>query len=212
MWLWQLDKEKRVVHMIRARTGLIGYNEDENCLVLSLRDAVVEERNEKDPESSAEAQWVPSVGATDQIKLSLDQVFSKSGSTRTKLDFLPYAELAQQNVELERPVAGENGEDRLKRERAHAKVEIVLSERVNNALAVLSFSLIAVPLGIRVSRRETSANLGVAVALALSYFFLSTCIGWLEKYPSCMPWLLLYLPNVVMILLAGWLYARVEKR
>ncbi len=212
LWLWQLDREQRVLHMIHARSGLIDYNEEENCLVLTLRDAVVEERNEKAPESSAEPQWVGSVGSTDQIKLSLARLFEKNSGTRTKLDFLAHSELVAMRDQLERPVPKETEENRLQRERSWAKVQIVLSERINNALAVLSFALIAVPLGIKVSRRETSANLGVAVALALAYFFCSTLIGWLEKHPATMPWLLLYVPNVVMILLAGWLYARVEKR
>ena len=153
-----------------------------------------------------------SVGETEQIKLSLNQIFNKDGGNKTKVDFLPQDELEKRSRQLERPVPGENAEARAKRERDHAKVEIVMSERVNNALAVLSFALIAVPLGIKVSRRETSANLGIAVALALSYFFLTTCVSWLEKTPSTMPWLLLYVPNIAMILLAGILYARVEKR
>ncbi len=63
------------------------------------------------------------------------------------------------------------------------KVQFTLSDKVNSALAVLSFALIGVPLGIRVSRRETSANFGVAVLLVLGYYFLTVMVR-LARPPS----------------------------
>jgi len=62
------------------------------------------------------------------------------------------------------------------------KVQQTVQEKINTALAVFSFALIAVPLGIQVSRRETSANLGVSVLLVLSYYLLT--YGWLARPPS----------------------------
>ena len=92
------------------------------------------------------------------------------------------------------------------------KVQLTLSDKTNAALAVLSFALIGVPLGIRVSRRETSANLGLAVILALSYYFLTVVVGWLDRHPEYRPDLLLWLPNLIFLGLGLWLFHRLDRR
>jgi lipopolysaccharide export system permease protein len=222
-WLWQLDKERRVVRQVRAAQGNITYDEDGNALVLTLRKARIELMPEKtdlspsgkkeaelrSPEDFREAQLVGNFEETEAVRLPLDSMYSRDG-VRTKLDFLPWNELHEERVRLDSPALHETPAQKYDRERRATKIDLVVSERYNNALAVLSFALIGVPLGIRVSRRETSANLGIAIALALSYYVMTTAIGWLEKAPQWQPELLLYLPNLLFVVLAAWLFKRVE--
>jgi lipopolysaccharide export system permease protein len=92
------------------------------------------------------------------------------------------------------------------------KVQLVMQEKFQNALAMLTFALIGVPLGIKVSRRETSANLGVAVALALGYYFLTVMVNWLDRHPEYRPDQLFWIPNLVFFGLAVWLFGRIDKR
>ena len=68
-----------------------------------------------------------------------------------------------------------------------------------------------VPLGIKVSRRETSANLGVAVILALSWYFLNVVVGWLDQHPEYHPEVLLWVPNLILLGLGGWLLTRLDR-
>ena len=86
------------------------------------------------------------------------------------------------------------------------KLAIVFHDKVNLAIAVFSFALIGVPLGIRISRRETSANLGLALGLVLSYYVLTVMVKWLDRHPEYRPDLLLWLPNVLFLALGVWLY------
>jgi lipopolysaccharide export system permease protein len=86
-----------------------------------------------------------------------------------------------------------------------------MQEKFNTALAILSFALIGVPLGIKVSRRETSANLGVAVLLALGYYMLTVSVTWLDRHPVYRPDLLFWLPNAVFLILGVWLFLRIER-
>ena len=65
------------------------------------------------------------------------------------------------------------------------------------SFAILSLILIAIPLGIKLSRAETSANIVLAVALALSFYFIVMAISWLESKPNLRPDILIWLPNVV---------------
>ena len=72
-------------------------------------------------------------------------------------------------------------------------------------------ALIGVPLGIKVSRRETSANLGVAVLLALGYYMLTVSVTWLDRHPVYRPDLLFWLPNAIFLILGAWLFLRIER-
>jgi lipopolysaccharide export system permease protein len=92
------------------------------------------------------------------------------------------------------------------------KVRLTVQEKFNTALAILSFALIGVPLGIKVSRRETSANLGLAVLLALGYYMLTVAVSWLDRHPEYHPDLLFWLPNAVFLSLGVWLFLRIERR
>jgi lipopolysaccharide export system permease protein len=91
------------------------------------------------------------------------------------------------------------------------KVAFAMSEKGSTALAVFAFAFLAVPLGIKVSRKETSANLGVALVLVMGYYFLSVCVGWLEGRPEWRPDLLLWLPALLFLSLAGWLFSRLGR-
>ena len=79
------------------------------------------------------------------------------------------------------------------------------------SFATLSLVLIAIPLGIRLSRAETSANLVLAIALALSFYFIVMAISWLEASPQYRPDLLVWLPHVLFQGLAVWLFRRALK-
>jgi lipopolysaccharide export system permease protein len=87
-----------------------------------------------------------------------------------------------------------------------------VQDKINTALAVFSLALIGVPLGIKVSRRETSANLGVAVLLALGYYMMTVMVGWLDNHPEYRPDLLLWLPNAILLALGAWLFSRIDRR
>jgi lipopolysaccharide export system permease protein len=90
-------------------------------------------------------------------------------------------------------------------------VQLTIQEKYTLSLSVLAFALVGVPLGISVSRRETSANLGVAVGLALGYYLLLVMVGWLDRHPEYRPDLLLWLPNAIFLALGVWLFRRIEK-
>ena len=91
------------------------------------------------------------------------------------------------------------------------KLELVWQDKWNTALAVLSLALIGVPLGIRVSRRETSANFAVALLLTLGYYLLTVAVKSLDRHPEYRPDLLLWVPNLIALAIGAWLLRRVEK-
>lgn len=210
-WFWQLDDQQRVVKQIHAANGSLDYEAATNSLILQLGEAQADIRSEKAPERFTSPPIVGTFGATDALRLSLDRLMPRTVA-RTKYDYMAISALEQVRDKLARPVEGETPDARAERERQHTKAGLAISDRYNNTLVVLTFALIGVPLGIKVSRRETSANLGVAVAIALSYYFLSTSVSWLDRRPDLHPELLSYLPNLIGLVLAGWLFWRSDRR
>jgi lipopolysaccharide export system permease protein len=202
VWVWRLDNESRVTEMIRADSGVITFDEATNGLVFTPANAVAEHRN-KDPEDFKTEFHATSFGGT-SVTFPLEKLFGQRVINQ-KPDWLTFPVLLG---EISRLKVAVPGGDEAARVQALTKHRIVLQDKLAKAVAVLAFVFIAVPLGIKVSRRETSANLLVAVVLALAYYFLTEAAKWLEGYPQARPDLLLWVPNLIFL----WLGLRWMKR
>ena len=209
IWFWRLDDEGQVTEFIRAESGQVEYDDATNDLILTLTRGQIEQRNPKNPANFSESPRTLSFANSEPQRLPLDRVFGRAYVRQKKLPWMTYSELRAEQARLAAKTAAPGEEEQLERDRM--KVSLVIAEKFNTALAVLSFALIGVPLGIKVSRRETSANLGVAVMLALGYYFLTVMVGWIDRHPEYRPDLLLWIPNLVFLALGLWLFRRAER-
>jgi lipopolysaccharide export system permease protein len=212
LWLWELDSEHRVTRFVRAESGRLDYDEQTNSLVPHLLNFRSEERNRDNPEDFSKSPYAPAVQSSGDnlIRINLDRVFDRK-TVHAKPEWLTYAQLQNK---IEQLATQPLPPDKTPKEFAQEKMQtaIVLHEKVNLALAVFSFAFIAVPLGIKVSRRETSANLGLALGLVLGYYFLTVMIKWLDRHPEYRPDLLLWVPNLLFIAVGIWLFRRIERQ
>lgn len=209
IWIWDLDRQARVRRLVRAESGRVEYDEATNSLIPALTRATVEERDPADPENFGKAPRVVTVGRFDEIRIPLDRYMGEH-FVRLKEEWLPYGELqalrARQAAETPAP------EKKAEHARAGMRLAMISMEKWAQAAAVLCFALVGVPLGIRVSRRETSANLGLALLLVLGFYLLTVAIKWLDKRPDLRPDLLLWVPHVVFAAVGLALFRRVETR
>jgi len=205
IWLWRLDKEQRVIGFSHAETGRIELDEKENELVFKPFQLSTERFDEKNPEDYSKPP-VRLEAETASFRFSLARFFGPKTFNR-KLDWFTLGELEAEKQKIAQEISpGPEREKKLMR------IEMIIQNKGSMALAVFILVLIAVPLGIKVSRRETSANLGVALIMALAYYFLSTVVvGWFEQYPEYRPDLLVWVPNVFFIGIGLWLNSRVER-
>ena len=211
-WLWELDKDRRVTRLVRAESGSFTYEDDSNSLILTLSHAQVETRNEKRPETFSEAQLVGSFEQSEPIRLSLDRFFGRASGARMKQEWLRFGELRAARAELaEKPLPSDPAEAK-KAIQERMKLELIYHDKYNTALAVLSLALIGVPLGIKVSRRETSANFAVAVGLTLTYYLMTMAVKVLDRHPELRPDLLLWLPNLILLSVGAYLLTRIDRR
>lgn len=200
VWIWKLDKEKRVTEFLRARTGEMSYDEDANVMRVILRETFSDRRNPKNPENFANTDGQVSMGEV-AVDIPLENVFGSRAISR-KASLLTLDELLERRHQLEL-------ENAPPRERM--KVAVALHDKAAGSLMILAFALMAIPLGIKVSRKETTANLGVALLLALAYYFLNVVVSWLDRTPALRPDLWVWLPPLLFIALGAWLYRRVER-
>lgn len=204
-WLWELDARKRVLSVARAKSGTIQFRETDNRLILTLREVSVETRDRDRPEDFSKPQ---PVGTSESmtVELKLEGLF-KQMKLGQKINWMTYGQLSARRSALAAKGTAATQEER----RELTRVTVALSEKAAASFAVLAFAFVAVPLAIKVSRKETSANLGIAVALVLGYYFLAALTGMLERNPSLRPELWVWAPPLVYAAAGLWLFRRVDR-
>lgn len=208
-WLWEVDPQGRVKRFARADEGRITYNEKDNNLTLTVQRAQVEIRNEKDLEDFSSLAGAPAMERA-TFYLPLERL-TGSRTVAAKLKWLTFTQLYAEWKRLGAPDPSLTREQRAERERQRMKAQIVFHEKCSTSFSVLSFALLAIPLGIKVSRKETSANLGVAVALAMGYYFATVVFGWFDNKPQFRPDLLMWVPNLAFQTLGVWMFRKVDR-
>ena len=205
-WMWEQDDQKRVTRFVRAESGRLEFDEAKNQLVLTLEHARAEPRDRKDPENFSAAF---SSAAWDRatIDIPLEKLLGRQ-AINVKTKWLTFGELLAEWRRLGRPDPAVSPDERAKQQ---MRVQITIHEKFATAFSVLSFALVAVPLGIKVSRKETSANLFIGLILALGYYFVSIAAGWFDNRPEMRPDLLMWLPNIAFQSLGLWMFYRVDR-
>lgn len=207
IWVWELDSASRVTRFARAATGRVRYDEPENKLVLTLERAVAEPRDPDDPENFSRMHTTPSwESATFDLPLAK---LTGGTTVSTKLKWMTFDELFREWKRLGTPPPGvSENERKLQRMR----VQVTIQEKFATAFSVLSFAVIAIPLGIKVSRKETSANLGVALMLTIGYYFCTVVVSWFDGRPEFRPDLLMWVPNLGFQALGAWMFYKVDRQ
>jgi lipopolysaccharide export system permease protein len=205
IWLWHLDRQKRVLRVVRARSGTVEFRKDEGVLALTLRDASVETRDEDRPEDFSKPQPVANSDSV-TVLWSLDGDVTDT-KTSQKLGWQTFGQLmARRQALLEKGSDASAGE-----RRDLTRVTVALNEKAAASFGVLALVFVAVPLGIKVSRKETSANLGLAVLLVLGYYFLAGLVGTLERNPALRPEIWVWVPPLAYVVAGAWLFRRVDR-
>lgn len=216
LWIWELDDEYRALRVLRAQTGRFDYEEESDTLILTLKNASAELRSENHPDDLQTIRPTASFRET-RLRLPLDRLL---GAKRqyVSLSALNLAALLDRKnkfaTELERLVRipESNPEEIQKAKKEKIRVQLRIQKNFAMAFSVLSLAMIGIPLGVRVGRKETYANVALALILAMIYYFLIIAVGWLENEPSLRPDLLIWLPNLLFQTLGLWLLVKANKR
>lgn len=206
-WIWELDEQKRVSLFLRAAEGDLTYDEAERDLILTLKDVVAEQRDPESPElfdgSSTDTVFFGEL----PIALPLDQLFGEKDKRRARTKEMTFAQLMDRRDKAlaeERETGSGMSEDRL-------KVQVHVQKNFAMAYSVFSLAVFGVPLAIQVGRKETYANLGIALVIAMTYYFLIIMVSWMEDNPALRADILIWLPNLIFQGIGFWMIHKASR-
>jgi len=207
-WLWRVDDRGRLVQTVHAREARLARavsKAGEGVLRITLTDARLDTRPAGDqtflqPSSFATAD-------TSTLEFPASGIFKDGENFQRKLRWLTTQELL---VAIERGWDVPAGADAATLERGRMVAKTQLMAHLASAFSVFSLAFLAVPLAVRVGRAETFVNAAVALAIALTYYLLTSMAGYV-KDPAYRPDLLVWLPNLIVITL-GWFLLRRASR
>ena len=192
-WIWVLDDDKRVTRFIRADEGELDYSRESGALALVVRDAVAEDRSGDDVEDLNSKVNTVFFEET-SFELPINKMFGDKGKkrrVRTKeMTFFQLMELREEKKEIE--VLEGTGISK-----SRMKIQVLMQKNFAMAFSVFSLAVFGVPLAIHVGRKESYANLAIALVIGMSYYFLIIMVSWLGSNAALRPDLLMWLPNII---------------
>ena len=207
-WLWRVDDRGRLVQSVHAREARFARMVNAagtGILRVTLTDAQLESRQAGDESFTQPSSFASA--ATSTLEFPAAGVFKDGDNFHRKLRWLTTSELlgaAERGWELP---AGASARELAQAQMA-AKTQLM--SHLASAFSIFSLAFLAVPLAVRVGRAETFVNAAIALAIALTYYLLSSMAAYV-KDPAWRPDLLVWAPNVVVVTLAWWLLRRASR-
>src|SRR6516162_5244341 len=190
--IYEMNTEKVPVRVIYARKGTLEVDKENERILLRIYDARYEERDKSDVNNLRKMRY----GITMRegvLPISLEELIQKATNNQrpneVTLDQLRDA-LDQQNNKMTVAVRTE------------------VSKRFSNAMAVLTFVLVGIPLAITAQRRETSVGIALSLLVAFTYFIFIVLTANVKNNPRLHPEILIWVPNFIYLTLGGTLFYR----
>ncbi len=208
-----MNNETNWEQTVRADRGKLEVDLPNKRLNISLYDAkLISERRK-------------AVGTFDVLPIELNLDAPHKGLRKPKIDDMTFTQLWAELRDVERRInlplllkelTPEQRAARV-REWEQRRKEFVtplvyhIHRQVAFSFACFGFTLLGIPLGIRVHRRETNIGIGMALLLVAAYYGLVTVAQSLNTRPECFPYLIVWLPNFLFQIVGAVLLWRANK-
>ncbi|HWQ93640.1 MAG TPA: LptF/LptG family permease [Clostridia bacterium] len=196
-----LKNETNVETTIRAPRGKLEINTARQMLSLNLYDGKLMTITDDKPIPLGFEEWA----------MELDYAPEEQRTGKPKIDDMTFAQLREERRNLERLVNLPIPLDKLTPEQMAtwkkvlqqqkkdltAPVVFHMHRQAAFSFACFAFTLIGIPLGIRVHRRETNVGIAIALVLVAVYFSFILLSQSLESHAEWAPHLIVWLPNFI---------------
>lgn len=185
--VYELDGAQRVKRQVRAESGIITPDHDNERYIIDLYKVRIDETPKNDGRESFS--YVSADHATEE--LNYGQMKKKQPlKKRTRSLTFPDLISAIQDIRSRYPEVMEEGQ--LQRRRTEMMVEA--SERMALSSACISFALIGIPLGMRSRRKESSAGIAISLVVMFLFYFFVILSDTLVDKPHLRPELIVWIP------------------
>lgn len=205
--IWEFDGSGHVSLFLFAERGEFHYDSASDSLQLSLQNGSLDRREKQGSGRT------PTVFFKDfSINLPLGKIFGATGSATKRLKHMDFFELLHF-----RKFGGESptGKDCRTAEtiaKDRKSADFVLSQHLAMAFSSLVLTVLAIPLSLQVNRKETSANVALALVLGIFYYLLMVIFSWLQLVPGCRAEVFIWTPNILLFSLGLGLFMRANRR
>ena len=173
---------------IRAKHGEIRELEEGGDLEIGFYDVRIYKPDPEHPRDSSKGTYTSAEYYSERIDASK---FSQQGPLKKKIRDMTLRELIRHLGDLQalEPELDSEGY-------AHLRSTLLVQahQRVTMALSCFAFSLLAIPLGLKSRRRESSVGIAISLLLIFFYYFFTILAEALVKHPEFRPELITWVP------------------
>lgn len=194
--VFELNEDSVPMRVTHARSGTLEADLPNQRILMHLYSARYQQRNENDPFDLRRVRDGINM-EEGTLPISLQELYEKE-KRRSNRPSLSLEQL------LEQLKTGDSNSQ------SAARTEI--SKRFSFPFSCLAFALMGVPLGITAHRRETSIGFLMSLVVGLFYFLFIIIANTLRTNPKMHPELLVWFPNLLFLVLGGWLFQRLRRQ
>jgi lipopolysaccharide export system permease protein len=198
---WVLKDETNVVTYVRAARGKLDVDAPNRLVTLVLYDVKLLDIRQ--------GEMIP--GMFESITYPLDFGQKRQPTFRPKISDMTAAQLWdelqdwEQRLKLPGAASGLSAEEIRARKRELGKlpsdpttpIRFQIHQQIAFSFACFGFTLVGIPLGIRMHRRETNVGIAVALVLVAVYYSFILLGQALDTRPEFVPHLIVWLPNFI---------------
>ena len=207
-WVWELNEAEEVQLFVRAQSGELDYDKNKRSLLLNLQNGSIEGRTTLDTSSINENSPKILYFQSLPIVLPLNALFENLSPGPVRYKDMTFPQLMDERKVLREK---EEGSDSIiSEERKH--LQLYIHENLSQAYSVFALSLVAIPLAIRVGRKESLINVLIALLIALLYHLLTVFMSWFDGVEGIRSDLLIWIPNILFQFLGIWLFSKAARK
>ena len=207
----QQEMPGKLPRFIKAENGEIELDTERKLIVLKLRDVLIEQQSETD--NSGTPDFIHARMGMVPIELQLDpEYMGKRRRSYKRMKDYKIRELWNQKKEVDKQLeqAGKYEKDiyRIKK----SKILTQINTRLSLAASCIALLFIGVALGIRTHRSEKTVGIPISLALFAVHYGFTLFGKALSKNPDFFPYVIVWIPNIVLCAFGIFLIKKISGR
>ncbi len=190
--VYEIDEDTdKISGTVRAGSGIMSANKEKSVLKIELFDVRIEIPDEEFPDDPAKTSYVSAKKYP--IRIDFNELMNREHVSKSRKNmniFELFYKIRNYREEFSRwPL-----EDQLV-ERGRYLVDA--HQKIALAVGAFTFVLIAIPLGIKSHRKESSMGMLMSLGIVFVYYLFIIISDTLDKSPQYYPWLIPWIPIVL---------------